>query len=181
MGLENLTGDIISDAKSEVDKILAEAYKEAENIEKETEQLRKALQKESEERIEKKKQMIERQVKASLELEKKRLTMNAQREILDKVFKKVEYQIQHMDAKKKSVGLKKLLEKGKKDLPVHTVYCKKEDAKFFKNAHVKSEEMLGGCILENKEATVRIDFRFESLLEQCKEEELQHMYKLLFA
>ena len=40
--------------------------------------------------------------------------------------------------------------------------------------------MLGGLIAENKEKTIRVDYRFETMLESIKEKELQGINKLLF-
>ncbi|MEK6876839.1 MAG: V-type ATP synthase subunit E family protein, partial [Nanoarchaeota archaeon] len=60
------------------------------------------------------------------------------------------------------------------------VYCNKNDAKLVKGFKAESSDITGGLIAENADGTVRVDYSFDTMLQNVKENELQKISKILF-
>ena len=49
-----------------------------------------------------------------------------------------------------------------------------------KEFNAKAVDIIGGLIAENKDGTVRVDYGFDTMLQNIKENELQSINKVLF-
>ena len=82
-----------------------------------------------------------------------------------------------------------LLKKAEKEIDVYAVYVNKSDFDVVKSIaksilknkeSIKEEEILGGIIAENKDGTIRVDYSFDSLLEEFRQKSLADISEKLF-
>lgn len=180
MGLETVKEEILNSAKEQANSLIAEARKEASRIAKETEKKIEDLQAKSESETKKAFDIIKRQELASAELENKKMLLEAKKQIIESVFAEARKKLENLDDKKREAIMKKLLEKAKSEMEAAKFYCSKRDAKLAKGMNVQAADIIGGLIAENGDGTVRIDYTFDTMLQNIKERELQNISKLLF-
>jgi len=60
------------------------------------------------------------------------------------------------------------------------VYCNEKDKESVKNYKVKEANILGGVIAESKDGMLRVDYSYDLLLKQLKDELLPQLNKMLF-
>ncbi|MFO7710620.1 MAG: V-type ATP synthase subunit E family protein [Candidatus Woesearchaeota archaeon] len=160
---------IISDAKAKAKEIVEAAEAEARQ---EEEQRMKALENQL---ASKRTQEV-----ASAKLEQKKQKLIARKEMLDKVFEEASNKLPKKltQAKRKKL-LGDLFKSAQKEITVAKVYCKDADAKLLDTEH-KKMNMLGGFIAENKDGTISVDYRFETLLEEIRGRYLADINRILF-
>jgi V/A-type H+-transporting ATPase subunit E len=124
--------------------------------------------------------MIKKQELASAELNNKKVLLEAKKQIIDRVFSEATKKVEGLDDKKREDYINKLLEKAKSDIGVENIYCNEKDIKILKDFNVKGAGLIGGLIAENKEKTIRIDYSFDTMIQNIKENELQGINKILF-
>ncbi len=180
MGLETVKEEILKNAKVEEEKLVAEARGEAKRIMKKAEKKVEEMRKESEEEIKKKINTIKQQELASAELENKKMLLEAKKGIIEGVFSEAQKRIESMDSRKTESYIKKLLEKIKDDIDAEYVYCSKKDIKLVKEFKAEAAEIIGGLMAENKDKTIKVDYSFDTMLQNIKENELQGVNKTLF-
>ena len=181
MGLEAVKEEIIRNAKEQSNSLTAEARKEANRVMKEAEKKIEEMKEKSDTQTKRLLDIIKRQEITSAELENKKMLLEAKKQVIESVFMEAKKGLEILDDKKRESYIKKLLEKTKNDIEIAHVYCNKKDAKFLKGFDVKSIDIIGGLLVENKDKTIRVDYSFETLLQSIKENELQTINKLLFA
>src|SRR3989344_4189861 len=173
MGLEEVKEDIIRNAKEQERALAEESKKEIARIVKEAEnKVEKTIERSNAE-IKKAIEAIKKQELASAELENKKRLLDAKKQLIEKVFAEVNKRLESLDKKKREIYIKKLLEKSKNEIEIGHIYCNKKDMEFLKNSNAEAIDIIGGLITENKEKTVRINYSFEAILENIKENELQ--------
>lgn len=180
MGLEAVKDEILNSAKEQSNSLIAEARKEASRIARETENKIEGMRQKSDEEAKRMIDAIKRQELASAEMENKKMLLEAKKQLIDGVFAEARKSIENLDDKKKEFYIKKLLEKAKNDIEISNVYCSKKDSKFLKGFHAEAADIIGGIMAENREKTIRVDYSFDSMLENLKETELQSINKVLF-
>ena len=180
MGLEAVKEEILDNAKEKSNSLIADARKEANRIMKEMEKKVEEMRGKSEAETKRAFDLIEKQEFASAELENKKMTLDAKKQIIESVFAEAKKRIENLDDKKREACIEKLLHKAKKDIHIAHIYCNKKDAKFLKDHNAEPVDIIGGLIAENKDMTVRVDYSFETLLQNIKENELQNLSKVLF-
>lgn len=180
MGLEAVKEEILNSAKEQANSMTSEARKESSRIEKETEKKIEEMQAKSEMETKKAFDIIKRQELASAELENKKMLLEAKKQIIDAAFAEARKKLENLDDKKREAIMKRLLERAKSEIEAAKIYCSKRDAKLAKGIATQNAEMIGGLIAENKDGTIRIDYTFDTMLQNIKERELQNISKLLF-
>ena len=180
MGLEAVKDEIIANAKEQKEALIAEAKKEAQRIMKEAESRVAEFKEKAETEAKKLIEMMKRQETASAELESKKLILEAKKEAVESVFNEARKRVEKLSGKQKEEHMNRLLEKAKKDIEVTKVYCSKNDAKLVKGFKAEHSDIIGGLIAENADGTVRVDYSFDTLLQDIKENELQKISRLLF-
>lgn len=180
MGLEAVKEEIIRDARKQEESLLAEAREEANKLVEAAEKQAGEFKEKSELEAKRLMDVIKKQELASAELENKKMLLEAKKQIIDAVFAEAEKKISELDSKKRGEYIKNLLEKAKSDIEVAKAYCSKKDANLLKGVNTEVMGILGGLIAENKDGTVRVDYSFETILQNIKENELQNISKVLF-
>jgi len=180
MGLETVKEEIIRNAKNQEESLIAKARSETIRLMNETEKKIAGLKEKSDAETKRIIDLIKKQELASAELENKKMLLEAKKELIDEVFTGVQKKVKGLDKKKREEYMNKLLEKCKKDIDVENVYCNEKDLDLAKNLNAESADIIGGVIAENKEKTIRVDYCFDTMLENIKENELQNINKILF-
>lgn len=181
MGLEAVKEEIIRNAKSREESLLAEAREEASKIMKEAEKDIGEFREKSDAETNKIIDALKKQELASAELENKKMILEIKKQLIEKVFIEAKKKLKGLSKEKRGACIKKLLERAKKDLGVVNVYCNKNDLDFLKGFDAKTADISGGLIAENKDGTIRVDYSFEALVQSIKDGELQSVNKLLFS
>ncbi|MFP4423861.1 MAG: V-type ATP synthase subunit E [Candidatus Woesearchaeota archaeon] len=161
--------EIISDAETKAKEIVETAEAEARQ---EVEQRMKALENQL---ANKRKQEV-----ASAKLEQKKQKLIARKEMLDKVFEEASNKLpKKLTQTKRKKLLGNLFKSAKEEITVARVYCKDSDAKLL-GIENKNMNMLGGFIAENKDGSISVDYRFETLLEEIRGKYLADINRILF-
>ena len=180
MGLESVKEEILNNAKEQAASLIAEARKDA-----------NAMQKEAEKRVEEAKEKIETETKrmidiikkqefASVESENKKMLLEAKKEVIESVFSQAKKTLESIDDKQRDKYIKKILERTKNEIEIAYIYCNKRDIKFLKGLNVEPVNIIGGLMAENREKNIRVDYSFETILQNIKDNELQNLSKILF-
>jgi V/A-type H+/Na+-transporting ATPase subunit E len=180
MGLEAVKNEIIEQARKKGSSLIAEAKQESEKTISES----KVKASEQEKKIKNQTDLtlknLEKQDKATIDLEENKSVMEAKKDITYIVIETVMDKINSFDDSKKDKLIKKLLLRAKKDIRIGTIYCNKKDMKLLKDYEVKENKMIGGFIAETDDETVRVDYSFDSLLRSVIDKEVQEINKILF-
>ena len=181
MGIKTIQKEVIETVTKEADEKLKVSYNEAEEIVEKaktesTEQTQKA--KEETEALLKELRSI---AELSAKFEVKKLELVAKKDIINNVFTKAEDRIKKLDADTSKRLVEKLLVDAKKELDVAHVICNEKTKKLIPATYnVEAQDMLGGLIAENADRTLRIDNRFETILEDVRKEALNIIAKEIF-
>lgn len=178
MGLERVKVDIVEKARHQASLTLIEAKKQAKEILASAEQKladeKETLQKKHAQLI----QDIQRQELARTELEAKKAILRSKKEIIDQTFAAAKEEIINSD--KMADIIARLLDAAKKELQIEYIYCNKKDTAYVKKYKVKETPISGGIIAENKEQTIRIDYSFDTLFSELREQYLDEVARTLF-
>jgi len=180
MGLEEVETEILAVANQKGEEILSEGKKEAHALLHDAEERVNAYKKKLKIHEDQLFSEMETLVIASAQTEAKKLLLDSKKEVLDEAFQAAFEKILGAGEANRKEYLRKHLEKAKKEITIATIYCNAKDAKYFKEYPCKETPMQGGFIAENKEGTVQVDYRFETLLDTIKEKELHKLAELLF-
>ena len=127
---------------------------------------------------------MEQQELSSAELESKKILLAAQRRALEELKEQALAELAKYPADKRKKVYSKLVAKAKNDLGECYVYSSKDDKAILQlpagMASGGVVDCIGGLVFESRDRSVRLDFRFESLLEEIWNKKLQEIYgKLL--
>jgi V/A-type H+-transporting ATPase subunit E len=184
MALDKVVKDILDIARMEANKLSEEAEKE-----------KAAILRAADEEIAKKRKVqgralqealrrLTRQEISSAELEAKRMILNARKEILDKILEETLHEIESIPSQEKAKIYCKIYSNAKNLVPRPKVMCPRGESKLL-SACVEPEiimesDMRPGLILESEDGTIRLDYRFKSILEEVWEKELRDISNMLF-
>lgn len=182
MGLENIVNEILEQARSEVAVISIEAEKESEKLindaKIEAEKIKTSHQALTDAQIER----MHKQELSSAHLEIKRATLNAKKDILNCTIESAKEIISSMSAEKNAKLLKVLLDKYGNEGT--RVYSNGRDAKLVQEmtelTFMGEIDCIGGLIIENDDGTVRLDYTFDTILENASEQSLKQVSEILF-
>jgi len=178
MGFEQLEKAVIDKANKEAEAIIKEARKQAKDIlgrtKKECDELQSRYQSETKRMLD----MIERRELASSRLEAKKMMLQTKKQLLDTVFVNAKRDIsKKLGNDEKAKVCQKLLAQANSELDVGKIFCSENDLSLFPDA--QSKEMLGGLIVESKDGTTMIDYSFDSLLDDIKENNIAEVTAIL--
>ena len=124
---------------------------------------------------------IEQQELALARSESKRILLDNQKVSLDKVMQNLQEEIAKLAPKKREQMCSRLLKKAQKELDTKYVYTNEKDKKSITGNIItqKNADILGGIIAENKDGTVRVNYSFETLVEEIRKKELPKIAKEL--
>jgi V/A-type H+/Na+-transporting ATPase subunit E len=180
MALEDIRDRIVQQAGNDAQKLIADAKAEAAGIisqaKAQAKQEKKAFIEELNVRNE---QMLARQ-RAGAELEASKLVLGAKKELIEDVFAAAKKELEALDDKTRALHVSSLLEKAKKELNIAKVLCSKQDIQHVKGFKAQASPMLGGIIAEDKNGDVRLDLRYETILDTLRDKTLKEVAETLF-
>ena len=182
MGLEKVIEKIQNEGKEKITSILQDAEKQVAQIlqvkQRTLEEI--ALQKKKE--LEKQIQALKTQEESSVEIEIKKIKLNAQKEVLDQTYQDCLHALSALPHEKM---ISFLLKKVEKELPeAASIYSNKRDEPVVRSqtkiTYSGQIEVLGGIIVENKEKTLKVDLRYETIAALVWDHSLKEIAEQLF-
>jgi V/A-type H+-transporting ATPase subunit E len=127
---------------------------------------------------------MEQQEVSSAELESKKALLMARKSMMDLLKEHSLSRIAELPPERRKKLYSKLMAKAKKELGECYVYSNRADTSMLSlPPGLKSGgtiECSGGLVFESTDRTVRLDYRFESILDDLWSEDMQKIYELLF-
>lgn len=180
MGFTQLKKSITEKTDKEADRIVKEAHKEAEEAKRKLEIEMEEKEQEAMQDAKATIAMVEKRELASAGLEAKKKKLIAKKELLEKTFDEAKNKLDKLLKKKERKDLiEKLLKKAQNEITVGKIYCNKVDAELVSGKRVEKRDMLGGIIAEDKSGEVVVDYSFETLLEDIKNDYMSDITKIL--
>jgi V/A-type H+-transporting ATPase subunit E len=128
--------------------------------------------------------LMEQQEISSVELESKKMLLAAQRQAMEELREQVLSELASYPSEKRKKLYAKLVARARKELGNCGVYSNKEDKALLQlpsSMSVEGEiECVGGLVFESKDKSVRLDYRFESLLDDVWNRNMQEIFARLF-
>ncbi|MFC1690794.1 V-type ATP synthase subunit E family protein [Nanoarchaeota archaeon] len=181
MGLEKVKDEILNNADKNAQSIIAEGLKEADLVLSELGDKTKELEEKTQGEIKNLLAAVERRDIASAKFEAKRMILDKKKELIDEAFEKAKQNIANLESGKNRQIVKDLIKKAKLELPdIKTIYANKKDKANVTGLNFREIDIIGGIIAENSDASIRVDYSFDTLLEDMKEKELQNISEMLF-
>ena len=175
MGLEEVKEDILKKAneesgniKREVDKTIKIIWADAK---KQIEEMKRKSEEEAKQELGRLREMRESEAKA----EAMNMVLRKKAELIDKAIEEAKKDL----GKNKKKYVDEILKKIQAELEIDKIYCDNESAKSVKGYNI-SKSKVEGIVVENKDASITVDFSFDSILAQIKEKNLQEIAKVLF-
>jgi V/A-type H+-transporting ATPase subunit E len=184
MALDKVANDILDNARKEADQRVQEAEKERARILQEADQKVDRMRKAEEKELQDSLMRMQRQELSSAELEAKKIVLNKRKDVLNRTFDEMLKELSAMDPKEKSHLYKKILADGKKVIHKPKVFIPKGEADLLVGLRgcesLTEIEMGSGLILENDDGSVRLDYRFKTILESIWDKEMKSISNTLF-
>ncbi|MFP4169499.1 MAG: V-type ATPase subunit subunit G family protein [Methanomassiliicoccales archaeon] len=184
MALDKVVKDIIESAKREADSLVQDAERQRDQILGEADQSISQMRERHEKDLEEARKRLRRQEISSAELESKKIVLNKKKEILDRTFEEALEELSSMPPKEKSRIYRKSIEASKDVVPNPKVYCPKGEAEIVSEMEgvkeVEEADIESGLLLESGDGSIRVDYRFRTLLEGIWEQELKNVSNILF-
>ena len=184
MSLEKVVEDILRRGEERRREIIALGEKERDDQVVQIQSQIEDNRRRSEQRTDAMIAQMEQQELSSAELESKKALLAAQRQVMDELKSMVLADIAHYPEEKRKAIYKRLIARAKKELGECFVYSNAADKPLLvlpagvRNGGVI--ECRGGLVFETTDRTVRLDYRFESMLEEVWSKEIQEIYSSLF-
>lgn len=182
MGLEKVIENIQKEGKEKIHSILQDAENQAA-------QILQTKQKDIDGTAQKKRTELEKQItllktqeESSVEIEVKKIRLNAEKDILNQTYQECLNALSDLPHEK---ILSFLFKKAKTELPEAAfVYSNTRDKPLIHSLttipYSGTIDTLGGIIVENKEKNLKLDYRYETIAEQIWEQSLKEIAKKLF-
>ena len=127
---------------------------------------------------------LEQHELSSAELESRKMLLSAQREVLEDLRERILAELAVYPEDKKQMLYAKLFSKAEGILGDCYVYSNKADNALLKRsprvASGGTIDCLGGLVFETMDRTVRLDYRFETMLEEIWGKKMNEIYTQLF-
>jgi V/A-type H+-transporting ATPase subunit E len=182
MGLENVIEKIQNEGKEKVTTILQDAEKQAAQMLRTKHTMIEELTVKKRKELEHQITMMKNQEESSMEIEVKKIKLNAEKDVLNQTYQEC---LNALSTLPHETMISSLLKKAETELP---------DAAFI-SSNTRDEpivrsktkityrgpiETLGGIIVENKEQTMKIDYRYETIAELVWDRSLKEIANKLF-
>jgi V/A-type H+-transporting ATPase subunit E len=184
MSLNKVVEDILRRGEERKREIIREGEKERDEL------LKQAETKVAEESLKAKKRnaafiaQMEQQELSSAELESKKAMLAAQRASMEELKQQVLEELGRYPADRRKKLYSRLVSKARKELGECAVYSNKVDRSLLQLPSGMSAgapiECLGGLVFESKDRSVRLDFRFESMVEDVWNKNMREIFAKLF-
>jgi V/A-type H+-transporting ATPase subunit E len=182
MGLEKVIQNIQKEGKEKITNILQDAEKQAAlSLESKQKMIDQASVKKRQE-LEKQINVLKTQEESSVEIEVKKIRLNAEKDILTQTYQEC---LKTLSTLPHEMILSFLLKKVQQELPEAAyIYSNTRDEPIVRSQtnipYGGSIDILGGIIVENKEKNLKLDYRYETIAELVWERSLKEIAKKLF-
>lgn len=182
MGLDTVIEKIQKEGAEKVTSIISDAEKQADQILQTKQKMLNELAEKKKQELTKQIDSLKTQEASGMEIAVKKIRLNAEKDVLANTYKE---SLQSLTTLPHDKVISALLKKVQQELPeAATIYSNKRDAPI-----VRSQtritfggliETLGGIIVENKEKTLQIDYRYETIAELVWDRSLKEIAEVLF-
>jgi len=173
LGIEKVIDDLEEACRQEEKEILEKAQQEADSIlTRARHEVDSILHSSKAEALEEADRMYKERI-AGLEIELRKLQLAYQKATLDAVYSKVLELLKDMDRETDKELFTRLLEKAGRTISSGKIYCRQKDAAWIPPGNlVYAGElpMVGGLVAESSDGSIRIDYRYETILGDIWEE-----------
>ena len=184
MALDKVIGNILESANKESAALVAAAEKERAGILQQADgtiaEKKKAQAKELETLL---KRMRQQEI-SSAELEAKRIVLNAKKEMLDRTLGETLKEMESMSPADKAQMYQKILVKAKNVIVNPKILCPRGESSLVPKdsgaVSVTETDMGAGLVLESQDGTIRLDYKFATILESAWEKEMKNVSTVLF-
>lgn len=188
MGLEVVVDEIKAKGTAEAAKIVADAKTEAQAVvadaNKRADEIKLAAEKEAAEQSER---MLVRET-ASANLIVKREELNAQKELLDKVYAAAEQEIANLPADVHAKAVKELIKEAAGQMAAGSVFCNARDESAAKEALSElsgfsfggTKDIDGGVIVQSTDGQLTLDYSYKTFMGEVWESSLKDASEILF-
>ncbi len=194
MGLEKVKQEILEKARKEAAEITDAAQAEAKAIMRAAEKQMQNYEQLIDEDADRSVEQIKRREVASAELELQKQVLAAKNELIENVFSQAMRKLGQLGDKRREAHVKALLDLARKEMNVAVVQCNSRDAGFLEGVAgnggssgdsgklkiVKNDSISGGVVAESPDRKLKIDYSYETVLEQTKSKVLSDVARLLF-
>ena len=181
MAIEAIQEEIMGLAEKEAERQIAQAMKKAEEIRQETNTTLSLEDKKGETETDSLIEQLKQAIEASAKFEIKKLELTSKKDMINNVFDKATEKIMSLDEKTHERLTKILLKDAEKEIDIGKIICNEKTKKYLpKEFQIKTEEMIGGIIAESKDGTLRVDNRYETILEEIRRDALKKIAKSMF-
>ncbi len=183
MSLDALANEIATQAKAEAELIIADAKKEANRIEDEARSEAMSFSKDAQSRAERESAQLSVELVASAKQANQKHLLIARREELDDTWEAVRSSVGSPDLEGRSKILSDLLSEASNfssDMILKPVSI---DRKVLQKGNFTlgdDVEGLGGFILESKDGSIVLDYRFDSRLDEAWKKNIREVNNILF-
>jgi V/A-type H+-transporting ATPase subunit E len=182
MGLDKVIERIQSEADVKIKGILQDAEKQAAEILQQKQRSLDELAILRRQEIEKQIETLRHQEESRIEIEVKKIRLNAEKDLLDLTYKECLSALQSLPSEKILVALLQMIHS---ELPeAEAVYSNKRDEKILRSLTPLSSDgsldCLGGIIAENHEKTLKVDYRYEVIAALVWDQSLKEIAEHLF-
>jgi V/A-type H+-transporting ATPase subunit E len=182
MGLEKVIEKIQKEGTEKITVIINDAEKQAAQILQTKQKMLEELSTKKKQELEKQIESLKTQEASGIEIEVKKIRLNAEKDVLETTYKE---SLQALSALPHKKMISYLLKKIEKELPeAATIYSNKRDEPFVRSqasiTYGGSIETLGGIIVENKEKTLQLDYRYETIADLVWDRSLKEIAEKLF-
>ncbi len=184
MGLEKVVEEILKRGEDKRKEIISTGEKERDD------QIRAAQKRIEESRMKADARtksaiaQMEQQELSSAELESKREILESEKQVMEELKEQVLEELEKYPEDRKRKLYSKLIDNAKKELGPCGVYANRKDSALLKlpsgMTYAGQIETRGGLVFESKDGTVRLDYRFESMIDDVWNEKMRDIYKKLF-
>ena len=182
MGLEKVIEQIEKDGEEKIRNLLSDAEKQAAQIllttQKELEGKRVSKKQETEKQI----QALQTQEKSAVEIEAKKIRLNAQKDILAAAYQQCLVSLQSLPHETILAALVRNIQREMPEAAV--IYSNKRDETVVRSLSKLQYggiiDCLGGVIAENADKTLTVDFRYETIAAAVWERSLKEIAQNLF-
>lgn len=183
-GLARHAGRIAASGNREAEAILAEARRKCEDILAEAKARSEQARHDARERALDEATRLEHQEVSGAELEARKMLLTAQKDVLDAVVGSAIKKLGSLPAEAERQILARLLARAGKVIPRGRVYARPEHASQITSAgyeHAGSDRIsAGGIIVESEDGRIRLDLRYESLVQEAWNRNVKEIVDALF-
>lgn len=176
MGLEDVKSDILEEAEEKANRIVEEAEEEADEIVEEAEKEAEKIKAAAEEEVEQKKESMEKKTLSNARMKARELEQKEKQRQLDEVFKNFRERLEELDDEEREAFVDSCLDRAGFDVG------KVKGGEEFEDAVSKEfeEEDIDGIILVSEDGERRMDFTFDRIVQNYRENHRKQVSEALF-